>query len=76
MTVYHPSEFVSEELAYADMSQEEFATFVGLNKRHAAEFFDCRKRVDGEMALKIAKFFGTSPQLWLSLQDMWDQYYG
>ncbi len=38
------------------------------------ELVNEKRGITVEMALKLAKFFGTTPQLWLNLQNQYDLY--
>jgi len=65
--------------------KEEFLKPLGITQSHLAkalhtsfrainEIVNEKRGITTEMALKLAKYFGTSPQLWLNLQNQYDLY--
>jgi addiction module HigA family antidote len=65
--------------------KEEFLEPLGITQSHLAkslhtsfrainEIVNEKRGITTEMALKLAKYFGTSPQLWLNLQNQYDLY--
>ena len=68
-----------------EVLKEEFLEPLGITQSHLAkalhtsfrainELVNEKRGVTTEMALKLAKYFGTSPQLWLNLQNQFDLY--
>ena len=48
-----------------------FAKRLGIGRQRAVRLLN-GARCDGEMALRLARLFGTSPQYWLNLQANYD----
>lgn len=54
------------------LSVSAFALKLGVSRTTASELVNCKNGISAEMALKLAKAFGTSPQYWLNLQQAYD----
>ena len=68
-----------------EVLKEEFLVPLGITQSHLAkalhtsfrainELVNEKRGMNTEMALKLAKYFGTTPQLWLNLQNQFDLY--
>lgn len=62
-------EFLAEELAARDWSTEEFAAKTGLPTGTVADIITSKRTIDRDTAARIGLTLGTSPDLWLNLQD-------
>ena len=71
----HPGEILREEfLEPMGMTQTEFSKKVKVSFRTVNEILNEKRGVSAEMALRLARFLGTSEELWLNLQDSYDLY--
>ena len=71
----HPGEILREEfLDPLELTQSDLAKKLGVSFRAVNELVNQKRGVSTDMALKLAKFFGTSPELWLNLQNQFDLY--
>ena len=71
----HPGEILKEEfLEPLNISQTKLAKELHTSFRAINEIINTKRGITTEMALKLAKFFGTTPQLWLNLQNSYDLY--
>lgn len=72
----HPGEFIREDILLEfDLTQGELAEELGVSRRSINQLVNERRGITADMALRLAKFTNTSPQLWLNLQtavDLWD----
>ena len=69
----HPGEILLEEfLKPMDITQEELAQAIQLPLERIKGIINKKRRVTPKAALRLAKFFGTSPDFWLNLQLRWD----
>jgi len=69
----HPGEVLLEEfLKPMDLSQNRLALNIGVHPRRINEIVLGKRRVTAETALRLARYFGTSPQFWLGLQADYD----
>ena len=71
----HPGEALREEfLKPMGITQSHLAKALHTSFRAINELVNEKRGITTEMALKLAKYFGTSPQLWLNLQNQYDLY--
>ena len=64
----HPGLVIKEELQARNMSANRFAHELGVPANRISEIIRGRRRVTAETALRLATFFGNSPEFWLRLQ--------
>ncbi len=69
----HPGEILLEEFMKPyGMTQTEIARRIGVSRKHISEVVNGRKGISTDMALRLSRLFGTSPELWLNGQLAWD----
>jgi antitoxin HigA-1 len=69
----HPGEVLLEEfLKPLGLSQNRLGRSVGVPPRRINEIVLGKRRITAETALRLARYFGTSPQFWLGLQSDYD----
>ena len=69
----HPGEVLLEEfLKPMGLSQNQVALDIGVPAGRINEIVLGRRRITADTALRLARFFGTSPQFWLGLQMDYD----
>jgi len=69
----HPGEVLLEEfLKPMGLSQNRLANEIGVPPRRINEIVLAKRRVTADTALRLAKYFGTSPQFWMGLQSDYD----
>lgn len=69
----HPGEVLLEEfLKPMGLSQNRVALDIGVPARRINEIVLGKRRITADTALRLARFFGTSPQFWLGLQMDYD----
>lgn len=72
----HPGEMLLEEfLVPMGLTQRELANGIRVPYQRVNELVNGRRGVTPHTALRLAKFFGTSPDVWMSLQLRWDLYH-
>ena len=65
----HPGEVLQEEfLVPMGLSQSRVALAIGVHPRRINEIVLRKRGISADTALRLAKFFGTSAELWLGLQ--------
>ncbi len=72
ITAIHPGEHLAEELQALDMSAAELARKLCVPTNRVTQILHGTRSVTGDTALRLAHFFGTSPQFWLNLQNLYD----
>ena len=69
----HPGEVSLEEfLNPMGLSQNRLAIEIGVHARRINEVVLGKRRITADTALRLARFFGTSPQFWMGLQSDYD----
>ncbi|ADI14554.1 HigA family addiction module antitoxin [Truepera radiovictrix] len=69
----HPGEVLLEEfLKPMEISQNRLALSIGVPARRINEIVLGKRGITADTALRLARFFGTSPQFWLGLQTDYD----
>jgi addiction module HigA family antidote len=69
----HPGEVLIEEfLKPMSLSQNRLALAIGVHPRRINEIVLGKRSVTADTALRLARYFGTSPQFWLGLQMDYD----
>jgi addiction module HigA family antidote len=72
LTVIHPGEHLAEELEALDMSAAELARQLRVPTNRITAIINGQRSITGDTALRLAHFFGTSPEFWLNLQTLHD----
>ncbi|MGV6828508.1 MAG: HigA family addiction module antitoxin [Flavobacteriales bacterium] len=74
-TPTHPGEILREEfLVPLEITQSHLAKALGTSFRAVNELVNEKRGMTVEMALRLSKYFKTSPKLWLNLQNDYDLY--
>ena len=72
----HPGEILREDfLPEYGLSVTALAESAGVSRQSMNELLRERRALTPEMALRLGKLFGNSPEFWLNLQrsvDLWD----
>jgi antitoxin HigA-1 len=68
----HPGEHLAEELDALDMSAAELARRLKVPTNRVTAIMNGQRAISGDTALRLAHFFGTSPQFWLNLQNLYE----
>lgn len=69
----HPGEVLLEEfLKPLELSQNRVALDMGVHARRINEIVLGKRAVTANTALRLARYFGTTPQFWLGLQADYD----
>ena len=68
----HPGEHLAEELQALDMSAAALARQLNVPTNRITGILNGRRAITGDTALRLAHFFGTSPEFWLNLQSLYE----
>lgn len=69
----HPGEILKEEfLEPLGVSQYRLAKDTGVSPRRINEIVHGRRSITPDTALRLARFFGMSPEFWLNLQGRYN----
>ena len=72
MRPVHPGEVLREELDELEMSAAALAKALGVPVNRVTTILNGTRGVSADTALRLARYFGTTPQLWLNLQKTWE----
>ena len=71
-TPVHPGEVLQDELEEVGLTQSALAEHIGVLPKTINEICRRKRGISAEMAMKLSKALGGSPQFWLNLQNSWD----
>ena len=73
LTPVHPGEVLIEEfLIPLSLSQNRLALHISVPPRRINEIVLGKRRITAETALRLARYFGTTPKFWMGLQADYD----
>ena len=72
MRPVHPGEILREEIAAADVSEDVLAGALDVPVDLVTGILGGTEGIAADTALRLARYFGTTPQLWLNLQQTWE----
>ena len=72
MRPVHPGEILREELDALGLSVSGLSEDLGVPANRIRMILNGRCGVSADTALRLAGYFGTTPQLWLNLQRTWE----
>ena len=69
----HPGDILLHDFMQPlELSSYKVAKDLGVTAPSINEIVRRRRAITAEMALRLSRYFGTSPQLWLNLQSQYD----
>jgi antitoxin HigA-1 len=68
----HSGENLAEELDVLGMSAAELARRLKVPTNRVTSILNGQRAISGDTALRLAHFFGTTPQFWLNLQGLYE----
>ena len=72
MKPVHPGEFLRDELDELGLSANALSKALGVPVNRVTMILNGQRGVSADTALRLARYFGTTPQLWLNLQKTWE----
>jgi addiction module HigA family antidote len=72
VTAIHPGEHLAEELKELGMSAAELGRKLDVPPNRVTGILKRQRAITGDTALRLAHFFGTSPEFWLNLQSLYE----
>ena len=69
----HPGEILKEEfLIPMNISAYSLAKEIKIPQSRISAIVQCKRAVTADTAIRLSRFFGTTPDFWLNLQSMYD----
>lgn len=72
MPPIHPGEFLRETLDELGLTQAAFAQAIGVSPMRVSHILKGQRPVTAELALRLGRALGQTPQYWLNLQAAHD----
>lgn len=73
MAPVHPGEILKYEfLEPMGLSQNKLAEALSVSARRVSEIVNAKRSVTADTALRLARFFGTTPGFWMNLQTRYE----
>ena len=72
MKPVHPGEILRDELDELGLSANALSKALGVPVNRITMIMNGQRGVSADTALRLARYFGTTPQLWLNLQKTWE----
>ena len=72
MRPVHPGEILREELEELGLSANALAKALGVPTNRITAILRGQRGVTADTALRLARYFGTTPQLWQNLQKTYE----
>ena len=69
MRPVHPGEILRDELEAIGLSASALSKALGVPVNRITAILNGQRGVTADTALRLARYFGTSPQVWLNLQQ-------
>jgi len=71
-TAIHPGEILADELEELGVSPTELSRQIRVPANRISQIINGKRSITGDTALRLAHWFGTSPQFWMNLQALYD----
>lgn len=71
-TPIDPGKVLAEELEELGISPTELSRQIRVPENRISQIIDGKRAITGDTALRLAHWFGTSPQFWMNLQALHD----
>ena len=68
----HPGEHLADELKAIGMSANELAKDLGVPTNRLTQIIAGKRGISGDTALRLGKWFGTGPDIWINLQKNYE----
>ena len=72
MPPVHPGEILADELAEISLTANALAGRLGVPANRITAILKGQRGVTADTALRLARFFGTTPEFWLRLQQTYE----
>jgi len=69
----HPGEYLKDELEELNISQNRLALEIRVPAARISEIIKGKRGITADTACRLARYFGTSVDLWLNLQTAYDK---
>ncbi len=71
-TPIHPGEILADELKEIGVSAAELARTLDVPANRVSQIIAGKRSITADTALRLGRYFGTSPDLWMNLQKTYE----
>jgi addiction module HigA family antidote len=71
-TAVHPGRYLAEQLTALGLSAAELGRQLKVPTNRITGILNGQRAITGDSALRLAHFFGNSPEFWLNLQKLYE----
>jgi antitoxin HigA-1 len=71
-TPLHPGQVLADELEELGISPTELSRQLRVAPNRITQIINGKRAITGDTALRLAHWFGTSPQFWMNLQSLYE----
>ena len=71
-TAIHPGEILADELTERDITAAELARQINVPANRISQILSGKRNISADTALRLGKWLGTGPELWLNLQKQYE----
>ena len=68
----HPGEILADELEEIGISAAELARTLAVPANRISQIIARKRAISADTALRLARYFGTTPDLWMNLQKTYE----
>jgi len=68
----HPGEHLADELKALGLSANQLAKELGVPTNRITEIIRGKRGISGDTALRLGRWFGTGPDIWMNLQKNYE----
>lgn len=68
----HPGEHLRDEMEELGLSARALATALRVPVNRVTEILNGRRGITADTALRLARYFGTTPEYWMNLQQLYE----
>ncbi len=68
----HPGEHLADELQAMGLSANRLAKELGVPTNRITEIIRGKRGISGDTALRLGRWFGTGPEIWMNLQKNYE----
>ena len=72
MRPVHPGEVLRDELDELGLTASALSKALGVPVNRITSILNSQRGVSADTALRLARYFGTTPEMWLNLQKTWE----
>lgn len=71
-TPIHPGEILADELEEIGMTAKKLADVLEVPSNRLYQILGGKRNITADTALRLSRYFGTSPEFWMNLQTAYD----